>query len=185
MRILSPSRAELAAGLTPLLPAPAYVPLSVTPAATLSLSLLLAGCAALFLLVRDIAARAAAHPWLPALPLVALAVLEAALGVAQFLDSGAQSTAHGTFAIRNHFAGFLAMVFPFPVMYGLASLPRFGPPRPASLASGLRSSLGFVLAALLLLAIFCPLSRGGFLAVLGSLILMTFAAADPRLTRRR
>jgi hypothetical protein len=65
-----------------------------------------------------------------------------------------QTSAHGTYPNRNHFAGLLEMALPFAVVLGMKT----------------RSS--WIAAGLIFAAIVCSYSRGGFLASLCSLSLM-------------
>jgi len=173
LRILSPARAELLNALTPLGLRPSWAPLSVTPPLTLEHFLLFAGYAVVFFAVRDLALSSRDKPWLPVMPILAIAVWQAAWGWTQFLEGGAEAFAHGTYLIRNHFSGFLEMALPFPVACGAAVLARNRGRRGMPGTAALRLGLALLAAALILVGIVCSLSRMGLAAVAGSLVSMT------------
>ena len=179
LRLVSPARARLVDTLVPLFPKPGWAPLSVTPSATVYYSLLLAMCGIVFLVIYDIGGRLAAHPWAVAVPLIVLAAAEAALGLLQASDPKPEIVATGTFAIRNHYAGFLEMVLPFAVIYGLAVLSRQlrgGRGHITSMTSVLAACVGFVAAGLMLMGILASQSRMGFLSTAGSCAFIGVAA---------
>ena len=164
LRLLSPARAEIQAAL-----GGNFAPLSVVPAATLRHFLRIAVYVLVFLLVRELAWRLSRRPWSLAFPLVAIAALEAALGLVQFYSKGSEGLARGTYVNRNHYAGLLEMSLPFALMYPVAVLrrnrsPDHSPVRPALIACAV-----LALAALILLGIIHSLSRMGFIAALVSL----------------
>lgn len=66
-----------------------------------------------FLSIRRIVGSFDQHRWLVVAPLLAAGLFEAYLGIRQANDQSGPATALGTFLNRNHFAGFLEMVFPF------------------------------------------------------------------------
>jgi len=169
LRLFSPARAELHDALARQLPSPSFAPLTVVPAATLEHFVRIAGCLLAFFLLRQLAFRLADHPWALVFPLLAIAALEAALGLAQFYTKGSEGYARGTFVNRNHYAGFLEMSLPFAVMYPIGLLRRnpsrhHSPARPALLACAF-----FALAALILLGVIHSLSRMGFISALFAL----------------
>ncbi len=176
LRLVSPARAELVAASEPVLGAGRFATLSATPVASQEMLLGLLGCALVFLLVADLSSRLADHPWAAVLPLFAIALLEAVLGLVQAYAPGGDRIARGTYVNRNHFSGLLEMCLPFVVMYGVAIVRRNRsrrrtPARPALLASAV-----FGCGAVVLLAIIQSLSRMGFVAVLTSLLLMGLVA---------
>jgi O-antigen ligase len=121
---------------------------------------------------------------MPVLPLVVLGALEAAIGMFQVFAGWPSGEASGTYTNRDHFAGFLEMVFPIAALYGLAILRRRkarfdSPALPALAACGI-----WTLAALLLLAIIYSLSRMGFLAALCVLFIIAVLGISPRLPSR-
>jgi O-antigen ligase len=170
LHLLSPVRADLLTATVPVLGPARLAPLTTAPAATVEHWMRLGGYLLVFLLVRDLSWRLSDSPWLPALPLVVLATLEAALGLLQSYSPGSDGIARGTYVNRDHFAGFLEMCLPFAVLYPVAVLRRtrsrhVSPAAPAWKACGLLS-----IAALILVAILHSLSRMGFLASLASLV---------------
>jgi len=171
VRIISPARARLADAMGPIFPKPSWAPLSVTPSATVYYCLLMAACAIVFLVIYDIASRLTMHPWAVAVPLVILAASEAAFGLVQTQSRVPGGIATGTFAIRDHYAGFLEMVLPFAAIAPLAILNReFRRSRSEVGSSGpvLLACIGFGAAALILMGILGSLSRMGFLSTVGS-----------------
>jgi len=172
LRVVSPARAELHQGLAGTLPAGGWAPLSVFPGATLEHAVRLVGFVAAFLLLRELACRFSERPWRLAYPFVAVAVLEAVLGLVQYYSEASEGHAHGTYVNRNHFAGLLEMALPFAVMYPVAVLrgthSRYSAPaRPALVACA-----WLAVAAAILLGIIHSLSRMGFIAALASLFVM-------------
>ncbi len=184
IRFVAPARGAIAASLAGVLPGAGDSAISLAPAATFAAWLHLAACILVFLAVREIAWCASDRrpPWVVALPLVAVSVLEAALGLVQFYTGSADGTgAHGTFLNRDHFAGLLEMALPFAAMYGLAALWR-GRTRYASpLRPALVASAAFAAAALILLGSIHSLSRMGFFCALAALLV----AAAVTLRRKR
>ncbi len=168
---LSPARAEIHVALAPLESATAFAPLSVATAATLRELARILGCSVVFLLVRQIAWRLPRRPWLPILPIVAVASLEAVLGLWQYSTGGPSGYAHGTYVARDHFAGLLEMSLPFAVLYPFAIRGR-----PAW-----KACLGIGSAVLILLGILYSLSRMGFAVSLFSLFVTGALALRTRL----
>lgn len=184
LQIVSPGRARLVGALAPLIPGMAWAPLCVDPPAAVLAFFTVAGYIATFLLVRELAWRWSARPWTPVLPLVVIGAFEAAIGMFQVVIGWPSGEASGTYTNRDHFAGFLEMVFPIAALYGLAILRRRktrfdSPALPALAACGL-----WTVAALLLLAIIYSLSRMGFLAVLCVLFIIAVLSISPRLPSR-
>ena len=170
LRLLSPARAELTQALVPLSLPSSYAPFSVAPSLTLIHLLLFAGYAVVFFLVREIARSNRDIPWWPALPIIGIAAWQGAWGVSQFLARGAQPFAHGTYPVRNHFAGLLEMSLPFALAYSVAALRNDDTHTPISAGAAFRAGAGFTAAALIIVGILTSLSRMGFLACAGSLI---------------
>ena len=172
LRVASPARAELLDALAPLLIRPRFAPLSVVPSITLVHFMLFASYAVVFVLVREIAGRSAATPWLPVFPVIAIAAWQGAWGLAQYLGGGPDGYAHGTYPVRNHFAGFLEMSLPFALASPLSVLWRAFRHGRLSPTSAVKACAGFASAALVFLGIICSLSRMGFLATMCSLAWM-------------
>ena len=172
--LLSPARAELVRALTPLSGNHAFASLSIVPAVTFTHFFLLISYCIIFFSIREFALRARDRVWVMAVPVVLAAAIEAALGVAQFF-SGGDVVAHGTFDIRNHFAGLLEMALPFPALYMVQAIGKAPPRGYTDASSTVRICVGGALTALLLCGVLCSLSRGGLASILAStLVTATF-----------
>lgn len=170
LSVLSPARAALLRVLQPVIPGLRFAPLTVNaPATVLHLFALLAYVAA-FLLIREISFRFRKRPWIPALPLILIGVLEAALGIVQVFAPAGSGFASGTYTNRDHFAGFLEMALPFAFLYGLA-IYRRRTGRSAQTKYAVWACLLWSAAIVLFLAIVYSLSRMGFLAAVFVLLL--------------
>jgi hypothetical protein len=181
---LSPARAALAEAVAVVVPSSLRAPLSVNPPAGVFWFFTLLGYVITFLLVRELGWRFARTPWIPVIPLVVLAVSQAAIGLLQVSLGGSSVEARGTYASREHFCGLLEMVLPLTVVYGLALLRhspgRFATPRRAVLvACGM-----WTLSAFLLLAIYYSTSRSGLLSALFSLFVIAACSVGLRLPVR-
>ena len=185
MRSLSSARAELQARLAQLVPTQGFVPLSLYPGETSQRLLGVMGCVLIFLLIREAARKMQENPWVLAAPLLLIAGLEAALGLAQSALGDSGALAHGTYVNRNHFAGILEMALPFAVMYPVGIL--FQSP----VSEGLRGLSVFkactvlTVATVIFLGILYSLSRMGSLAALFSLLIMGAAGVGVGISRRK
>lgn len=171
LRVISPQTAAVVNSTESVLPATAFAPLSLAPAASIQHFARMAACLMVFLLIRALVWRRPDRPWRPVLPIVVLAVLEAVLGLAQFY-SGAP-LAHGTYVNRNHYAGFLEMALPFACLYPMVVLHRLRSSSHFPLRPALLACCGLGAALLILLAVFYSLSRMGFAAALLVVFLCT------------
>ena len=172
LRVLSPARADLIDALAPLSLRPSFAPLSVAPSLTLIHLLLFAAYAAVFLLIREIGLSNPDRVWLPVLPILAIAIWQAGWGVSQYLAGGDKPFAHGTYPVRNHFAGFLEMSLPFALAYGAAELGKGDRESQLPMSTAVRAGAGFTAAALIIVGILSSLSRMGSIACVGSLLVM-------------
>lgn len=170
---ISPARAELAGAV-----GQRWAPLSVAPAATLLGVVGATACVLVFGLSREMAWRLKGKEWVAAVPLVAVASLEAALGLAQFFSHWPAGVARGTYINRNHFAGFLELGLLMAV--GLAAATRGRSERRVMLRRG----LGIVTTGLILTGIIHSLSRMGFVAALAGLAVFAGALLSRRLRPR-
>ncbi|MBN1511037.1 MAG: O-antigen ligase family protein, partial [Phycisphaerae bacterium] len=173
VRLVSPARVELDEAVGEVVGAAPYTAMTIVPGETFRLLLTLVGLVLVFLLVREMAWRWRDNPWILAVPFVAVAFLEAVLGLVQYYWAGTP-LATGTYVNRNHFSGLLEMALPFPLMGAVAVLragesvrSRRSPAGPA-----VRACLYLGVGAVLLLAIIHSLSRMGFIAALGSFFVM-------------
>jgi O-antigen ligase len=174
VRVVSPARAELADALGSIFPRNSWVTLSVAPATTVFHGMILAACAIVLSTIYQILRTWSQRPWVAIIPLFAFALLESCLGLLPFPFFG-NSGATGTFAIRNHFAGFLEMVLPFAALYP-AKLMSSKPDDGIRTQDAVRVCLSSGLAILILVAIALSLSRMGFVTSFISLIAVTLIA---------
>ena len=174
--ILSPERAGLLAGLGPVLADPTHAAISVLPSATLPHLLRFCAYAVLFLLVAELTRQHSRRPWVLVAPIVAIAGLEAALGVLQSALAGPQAGARGTYVNRNHFAGLLEMALPFAATYPFVVMSRVRSHQRSSVTPAFPAGIVLSLAALILIGILVSLSRMGFLVSVCSLALMAMFA---------
>lgn len=183
---ITPARAELDRALGEVLGASRFTTLTIVPAETFRLLLTLAGYVIVFLLAREMGWRWRHSPWIPAVPFIAVGLLEAVLGLVQYYGVRAP-LATGTYINRNHYSGLLEMTLPFAVMGGIALLRAGEPARSRRSPAGpaIQASLSFAVAAVILLAILQSLSRMGFIAALGSLFVMGAAALGAGLSGRK
>jgi len=170
--VLSPGRGQMLDALRPVGANTSFASLSVFPAGTFQQFLLVCGYVAVFLLVRELMGSFADRPWLVAAPVVLVAALEAALGLAQYFGGADDSLGRGTYANRDHFAGFLEMALPFAVMYPIAVFRRMRSQERQSMGPAVKSAAGWAVALLILLGIIFSLSRSGFMAALGAIVMM-------------
>lgn len=183
LQILSPARASLLRDLAPLAPGLNSAPLSVNPpSAVLNLFTML-GYIVTFLLVREVGWRFSARPWTPVVPLIAVAVFEAGLGIFQVFTGWPSASATGTYMSRDHFAGLLEMILPFVTLLGVVILRNKKNSRFAT-SSALKACAIWAIAAAVLLAIIYSLSRMGFLVTLCALFTVGALTMRPRLRSR-
>ena len=173
IRILSPARAALAKALSPVLGGIYLTPISIKSDITWEHLLRVLVYILVFLLIRRVGARLSANPWITALPIVAVAVLEAVLGIVQYAGDPVRNVAQGTYVDRNHFAGLLEMSFPFALMFPVSVLLRSSATWMSEMRTAAKVGLGFAAAVTILLGIMRSLSRTGFVAALFSLLVMS------------
>jgi O-antigen ligase len=172
LRMLSPARAAMVHALGRIGAGGGFASLSVFPAATFQYFLLVCGYLIIFLLLRELTWRFEDSRWLAIWPLIAIAALEAGLGLWQYFGGSGEQVRWGTYANHNHYAGFLEMALPFGVMYPVALVSRArsrwqSPLPPMLVACGV-----WALAGLILVGIVHSFSRMGFIATLSSLFVM-------------
>jgi len=168
IRLLSPARAGLAVATAPVLGTAGFATLSTAPDATLQQLTAVCCYLLVFLLARDLAWSSRDAPWRPALPLIALAGLEAVLGLVQSYSPGSDGIARGSYVNRDHFAGFLEMCLPFAALFPIAVWKRTRPGYLSPAAAWKVCALLSV-AVVIFVAILRSQSRMGFLAALASL----------------
>lgn len=170
LRLVSPTRAGIVDSLARLMPPASFAPLATAPAVTVTMLTRVVAYALLFVLVRDVTRRLGGRDrWLMAIPLVAIAAAEAALGL---LQNARAEEVQGTYINKNHFAGLLEMALPLAAAYAAALFARRSPVKAAGVLA-------------LALTIFAGLvssqSKMGFAAGLAGLFAMGALAAAGRL----
>jgi hypothetical protein len=110
--------------------------------------------------------------WIVIAPIVTIAALEAGLGLWQNFGRTGEATQWGTYVNHNHYAGFLEMALPFAVMYPVALLGRARRLGNMSLAPPLAACGVWGLAGVMVAGIVHSFSRMGFIATLGSVLVM-------------
>jgi O-antigen ligase len=182
LRVLSPARAEQVAALAPVAGLMRFAPLSVMPSATLRLAVTMAACLLIFLVIRELAWRRPERQWTLAFPLVFVAAIEAAIGLAQYFSAWPDGIARGTYVNRNHFAGLLEMALPFAVLYPAAVIRRTRSHRRSPAGPVLKAAPFLALAGLILAGIIYSFSRMGYVAALVSLFVMGAVPLGARLS---
>jgi O-antigen ligase len=171
LRWLSPARVEIHDGLGTLAAAPSsLVSISALPSVTMDHLMQILAYGLVFFLVTDIAVSIRKKVWLLAIPIIAIASLQAIVGLLQVGMGEPGTLARGGYINRNHFAGLLEMSFPFAVMGAAASVRRVRSEGSLKWASLACVCLGA--ATLLLIGILSSLSRMGFVACLFSVLVM-------------
>lgn len=174
LAVLSPNRPAVAAALQPILPGYSYSPLSVSPGLTFRHLLQISGYLLCFLLARELGWHFRNRRWLPLLPILAIAACEATFGLFQ-LASQSETGVSGTYANRNHFAGFLEMSLPLAVVCCWAGLRR----RRSGNRDGEAHVMmwtGGIAAVLIFVGVICSLSRAGFIGSVLALVVLTGSA---------
>lgn len=156
-------------------------PIATTiPAGLLWFATLLA-CLAVFFCVRLLASELLPRLWLLIFPLIAMGVLEAAIGLMQVASGVDQAT--GTFNSRDHYGCLLELTIPVAVSCGLVFLRRA--PRPGSAFSpAIGAGICWLASVEMLLAIFASLSRGATMAAIFGLCFLAAVEVTPVLRRK-
>jgi O-antigen ligase len=171
LHFLSPARGALVASLLPIVPGISNSPISVNPPAELLALCAISSYILVFFIVRDVTFRFHRRPWITLLPLMIIGFLEAIDGMHQVWFVAPDHRSSGTFTNWDHFAGFLEIMLPLSLVYGLASL-RTGSRKP--LRSSIIACAIWSFSVLTFAAIVYSLSRTGFVVTL--LILFVVAA---------
>jgi len=170
LRWLSPARVEIHSGLGALAANSSFVSLSAWPSATMDHLMRVLAYALLFFLVTHLAANVRRRLWLLTVPIIAIASLQAIVGLLQVGMGEAGTAARGGYINRNHFAGLLEMSFPFAVMGAVAAAKQVR--IDAGWKWALLTAVCLSVATLMLIGILYSLSRMGFMACLFSILVM-------------
>ena len=185
LRLLSPARAGQIDALTPIAGRMRFAPLSVMPSATLRLTVTMAVCLLIFLVIRELAWHRPDRQWTLTFPLVIVAAIEAVIGLVQYFSAWPDGIARGTYVNRNHFAGLLEMALPFAVLYPVAVIRRTRSRRRSPAGPVLKAAPFLLLAGLILAGIVYSFSRMGYFASLVSLFVMGAVPLGSRISPGR
>jgi len=171
LRFASPIRAQIVESLGALSGGLSVAPLSINFSSTFDHLFRILACTLTFLLVREVTARSARRqwPWMTAAPLILLGGLEAGLG---FLQRAEGVDVQGTYGSKDHFAGILEMVLPLAAAYGCALFNRGEERRGPSTRDTMTGCVAFSIATAVFAAIAFSLSKMGFVACIGGLLVM-------------
>jgi O-antigen ligase len=166
---------------------PGLYPISVTPSATIDTTLELLACIVVFALASDLAARERRRRWRLTIPFLAVALLEAVLGILQAGAGSKPGGVSGTYQNHNHFAGLLEMSLPFAAMFAFGAWRRVTRREAVAWVGILEAWGGLAAVAAMLLAVAASLSRMGFIATLAGLFVSGTAVlvTEERSRRRR
>ena len=178
LRIISPSRAEIAGAVAIVMPAVHLAPISIGPTRTWLHLSRLAAYALVFLVVRGISRRSPDRLLLPALPLILVGGCEAICGLAQHAQGVEAIT--GSYPTRDHFAGCLELILPFAFMYAVAELLEASHRGRQSTSAVLKACAALSLTAAIYAAIALSLSRMAFISMYGSFFVMGTLAVVSR-----
>lgn len=173
IRVLSPTRAELADSLAAVMPPLRYASLSVVPSVTFRHLGLVVAYVLTIAIAASTVSRLRNRPWIAVSPVIVVSLIEAALGLIQTSILPAGAFAHGSYPIKNHFAGLLEMALPFAIMFSIAAAER---PRRLALAC-----LGALVAIALLLGIVLSFSRMGIVVTVMTCVTMGVLALGAHL----
>ncbi|MFN7981827.1 MAG: O-antigen ligase family protein [Vicinamibacterales bacterium] len=191
----SPNRAVMVAAARALTGGASHAPLalSVAPAATVERLLFVLPAIAVFVAAREMPLWwSRERAWFSVAPVIAVALFEALVGIAQFnsapLIDGVAPSVAGTYVNRNHFAGLLELGLPLTLTTaiglwsGVRRRRRRSYEDERGLAPALQTGVMLLAAACLLAGVITSLSRMGFVTTLVSISTVTLGWL---LTRRR
>jgi hypothetical protein len=185
LAMLSPARSFVTQSLASVVPGISRAPIAVAPAAAVSGFFSLLACLTVLSLMRDLEWRLAIdRPWLPAAPLVAIATLEASIGVGQWLGAPLTLPMRGTLASTEQFAGLLEMALPFTLVSGFISFRRHQDHQTGSAVPAARAVVTWMSSLMILLALFHSASQTSRVVVFASVFILLALALIPRLKTR-
>ncbi|MBV9404721.1 MAG: O-antigen ligase family protein, partial [Acidobacteriaceae bacterium] len=176
--LLSPERAALTDSLSKLIGTSGFAPLSIHPAVTYGFLLTTVAYTVTFLLIREVTSRLMySRTWAPAIPLILISAIEAAIGLLQAAEGG---DVQGTYGSFDHFAGFLEMALPFAVAYSILLIRSEGVLTSFRFLNALKVCAAFLAVVLILLAVLYSTSRMGVVASFSGLLAMGAFAMHTR-----
>jgi O-antigen ligase len=181
LHTLSPARAALADALAPVMPALTKAPISLYPPMGVVWLFSLLCYIATFFLVRELGWRFVERPWVPVVPLIIIATLEAIVGLVQVSAGWPNTEATGTYTNRDHFSGMLEMVLPIAAICGWSILQRRRHHFESSIGPVFQICLVWSAAVFILVAILYSLSRMGFFVAIVTLCLVAALSVGPRI----
>jgi O-antigen ligase len=170
-------------------PPGAWIPLTLAPPSTFERLLDVIPAMAVFAAAREMGWRWRDRMWIAAAPVVGVAWVESALGLAQFAlmrqTGGAAGSVSGTYVNHNHFAGLLEIAFPLAIMGALSAWRKQEGPEPQALAPALQAAAWLAIAACLLAGVVVSLSRMGFFSAVAAGGAALFLLLKPARTAMR
>ena len=171
LRLVDPTRAEIAEALSNITGAVHYAPLTAAPPATWIHLSRICGYAIAFFVARQLVRRSSFGPWTAIMPLVFIAGAQAAFGFFAGPDPEGHSLS-GSYPNRNHFAGLLEMALPLAVGYSVSVLNRSGRRGAVAMTDVVKALVPLAVSLLLFSAVLLSNSKGGAVACLLSLFFM-------------
>lgn len=165
--LISPRRMELARAAVFLGGSLDRVPVSISRALTAAQFVRCLGYALTVVSMRRLASASLTRPWMALAPVVLIGVAEAGLGFYQI--AAGNSTLHGSYINRNHFAGLLEMILPIPLAYALLYC------GDSNRRDWRCATAGFATVAVLASAIALSLSRSGIVAAAAAVMVVCIA----------
>jgi len=185
LAMLSPARSFITQSLASVVPGLSRAPIAIAPAAAVSGLFSLLACLTVLSLMRDLEWRMAIYrPWLPAAPLVAIATLEASIGVGQWLGGPLTLPLRGTLSSTEQFAGLLEIALPFTLISGFISFRRHQEHQTGSAVPAARAVVTWMSSLMILLALFHSASPTSRVVVFASVFILLALALIPRLKTR-
>ncbi len=172
LRILSPARESLAVAISSINSTISRAPLSVNPPAALLSLFTVVGYIVTFLLVRELAWRFRPGVWIPVIPLLFIAGVEAIIGVVQVGVGWPSAVANGTYVNRDHFCGLLELILPLSVVCGLGILRKDNRRYRSSVQIAVKVCAAWTVSVVSFVAIVYSTSRAGFVVALASLFVV-------------
>lgn len=183
---LSPARAQMTTSLGGVMPNIRYAPLSIAPAAAAAGLFSLLGFLTVFSLLRDIKWRfVERRPWLTVAPIAVIAVVEAGVGLGQWILGPANVPLHGTLLNNQQFEALLEIALPFTLIFGFISLRRHQTQEERSAGPAIRAAASWAGSLLILADLFHSNAQTSRMVVFGSMFVLLTMALVPRLRTKK